>query len=271
MQQITVATDREIRRFGAGGGVAGALARRRYASGGWSPPDPAHLQLWMNAQVPASVHVTGGGVDSWTDQSQNGFTATDVTGAGSRALYTATGPMGKSVVDMVVPGVGAQLGVPDAPALNATTLTVFFAGVRTTGASNSYAATIAKTNEGAGNLGWSFGHRASSTNFELWLNNDTSGGFSTSFTPTPDVYFCAAARYNGTTISIWQGQTKLADVAYAVPISNTNGQVGVSTNGTAGPHTPWVGKFLETSFYNTALSDFDVGSWLSRFHTDYGI
>lgn len=268
---IAEPTREEVRRFG-GGALPGAIARRNVATGppAWVPPAVANLQLWMNAQVAASMHhAIGGDVDTWKDQSANGFVATTLLGPGLGATYSAAGgPLGKAKLDMLPNA--SQFGVPNNALLNGSTLTVFFAGLLHAGTATAYNSVIAKTNEGAGNLGWALGNRASTSNFQLWINNDASGGLSTQFFPTTEVYFSCAARFDGATISIWQGQTKLADAAYATPLVNTTGQLGISANSDVGAHVYFRGVFLETAYYNTALSDANVMLWLNRFNTDYG-
>ena len=249
--QLIRPTDKEVRRFGGGGAAGGILRRKPQAAPAWVPPSFANLQLWYTVEVPSSIGHTGPTMNTWADQSANGYTGTS---SGSTTYAAAGGPLGYDSIRFTP---NSRIDVPSTPGLNPTTaLTLLWAGRLYTASGSLFGKT------GTYFDGWGF---------------DFSGGQvygfvnaynlpSTRFVPTLNTWIAMAYRYDGVNQSVWNGSVKLADtptvgaiITNVVPVS-----LGAMASYYANCDT------IEAGMYNVALSDGDVNTWLSHFTADYG-
>ncbi len=242
--QIVRASDREIARFG-GGAMAGGLARRRpTAAPPFVPPDPTHLQLWVDTALGGTIIATGTNVTDWTDESGNAFPATAI---GSPQYAAGGGPGGKDCVTFNG-STGLRYGATNETVFHINAgFTVHIVAQSTSSAVNR--AVIQKNDSFTDGFG--FGH---GNTVDLWSGYYTNE--STQFTPTINNWFYATGRYNGVTgLSIWNGATKLADNSAGTGTNNTSAKMAI---GGIGSPYGWIGGVARVMFWNSVLIDSDV-------------
>lgn len=258
-QTIIIPSNNEVRKFGAGGAAAGIM-RRRPTTAAFSPPQIANLQLWVTATASGSIQSSGTTVTAWIDQSPNAFTSTPI----NTPQYSSGG--GPNGYDCVVVNGDKYISYGannQAEFATNNPFTVF--GVVKMDTFTTDRAFFAKHDSFSN--GFAMGHGyPDTTTITFWSGywSQQSNGFA----PGTGVWFYTCGRWNGTNLSIWNKSTKLTDVGLASSANNTSTKIKVGGN--ASPYG-WIGSIAECVFYNTGLSDTDVGTWLTHFASVYAL